>query len=210
MLFRGCIAQLAPGEDIVSACMRHMPSEPKQAPVILPRSTCKQILSKSCTFTTAMHADVLPSANGTLQYSDAPSSCDFEADTTATLAHLDSQQAQVNGSLQQLHVKLDSMAKALGITLLGQKAKVGLISARHGPEQQEKEEVQQQVNSLISQVEATLQQPSKPPSAAIKGSRADSSSIGTAVQKQLDSVSQQLASQVRLLLLALLEFQLDT
>lgn len=151
---------------------------------------------QSCMLIAAMHADGLPSANDALQYSDTPSSSDFEADTTATLNHLDNQQAQVSGSLQQLHVKLDSVAKALGITLSGPQAKIALISAHHGPEQHEKEEVQQQVNSLISQVEATLQRPSKPPSATIKGSRADSSSIGTVVQKQLDSVSEQLASQV--------------
>lgn len=130
------------------------------------------------------------------QHSEAPSSSTFETDTTATLAHLDLQQAQVNGSLHQLHVKLDSVAKALGVTFSGQQAKTGLISAHRGPDQHDKEEVHQQVNSLISQVEATLQHPTKPPAVAIKGSRVESSSIGTAVQRQLDAVSEQLASQV--------------
>ena len=130
------------------------------------------------------------------QHSEAPSSSTFETETTATLAHLDLQQAQANGSLHQLHVKLDSVAKALGITVSGQQTKTGLISAHRGPDQHDKEEVHQQVNSLISQVEATLQQPTNPPAVAIKGSRAQSSSIGTAVQRQLDAVSEQLASQV--------------
>ncbi len=50
------------------------------------------------------------------------------------------------------------------------------------------------MDSLISQVEATLQHPpSKAPANAEAASRAESSSIGAAVRKQLDLVGQQLA-----------------
>lgn len=143
------------------------------------------------------HADTLVPHLGSDNHASQASTHNsaFEADTSATLAHLDQQQAQVHGSLQQLHTKLDKVAAALGITLSDTYSKAGLISALHGSDKQEQQEAQQQMDSLISQVEATLQQPDKAPAAA-KASRTESSSIGTAVQRQLDLVTEQLAAQV--------------
>ena len=58
----------------------------------------------------------------------------------------------------------------------------------------------QQMDSLISQVEATLQHPlAQAPATADIASRSESSSIGAAVRKQLDSVGEQLAQKVNLL-----------
>ncbi len=53
----------------------------------------------------------------------------------------------------------------------------------------------QQMDSLISQVEATL---APAPATADIASRSESSSIGAAVRKQLDSVGEQLAQKVNL------------
>lgn len=125
------------------------------------------------------------------QHPEGLSSKSFERDTSATLAHMDQQQAAVLGSLQQLHSKLDTVAKALGI-LPEQLTQTSFKSAHHGSGhgQRTSDARQQEVIALMSQVALTLQQPR-----TAEEDATDRSSISTAIQKQLDSVSAQLASQ---------------
>ena len=95
------------------------------------------------------------------------------------------------------------MVQHLGIPN-NQKAAPSLISAHRGyaHEQLTQPQHDQQMDSLISQVEATLQHPTSktpaPPQAVAElASRSDSNSIGAAVRKQLDLVGEQLATKVR-------------
>ena len=115
---------------------------------------------------------------------------------------MDQEQSQVVDSLKHLHLKLDKVVQHLGIST-GQKLMPSLISAHHGLTHQSTAQPQHdpQVDSLISQVEATLQHPtSKAPATtpiiAELSSRSESSSIGAAVRKQLDLVGEQLANKV--------------
>lgn len=127
------------------------------------------------------------------QHPEGLSSKSLETDTSATLAHLDQQQASVAGSLQQLHSKIDTIVKALGISMPEQLTQTSLISAHHvsGHGQRTSQAMQQEVTALMSQVALTLQQPR-----TAEEDATDRSYISTAVQKQLDSVNAQLASQV--------------
>ena len=98
-------------------------------------------------------------------------------------------------SLQHLHHKLDGVAKHLGVITSGHKPLPSLISAHRGNDHDASPDMEhdQQMDSLISQVEATL---APAPATADIASRSESSSIGAAVQKQLDSVGEQLAQKV--------------
>lgn len=127
------------------------------------------------------------------QHPEGLSSKSFERDTSATLAHVDQQQAAVLGSLQQLQSKIDTIAKALGISMPEQLTQTSLILAHHGSGhgQRTAEARQQEVTALMSQVALTLQQPR-----TAEQDATDHSSISTAVQQQLESVNAQLASQV--------------
>lgn len=104
-------------------------------------------------------------------------------------------------SLQHLHKKLDSVAKHLGVITPGHKPLPSLISAHRGDDHDASADMEhdEQMDSLISQVEATLQHPlAQAPATADIASRSESSSIGAAVRKQLDSVGEQLAQKVKL------------
>ena len=80
---------------------------------------------------------------------------DFPDHTTdsATIAHIDHEQFQVLDSLQQLHQKLDAMAKHLGITAPGHKAPSSLIGAHRGsvPATSPDTEHHLKMDTLISQ-----------------------------------------------------------
>lgn len=118
---------------------------------------------------------------------------------TEILAHIDHEQSQVIDSLHHLHQKLDNVARHLGLATSSNKAAPSLISAHRGSDQDGSADTEHdhQMDSLISQVEATLQHPpSKPPAIAEGAARAESSSIGAAVRKQLDLVGEQLANKV--------------
>lgn len=77
---------------------------------------------------------------------------------SATHGHDDPKQNQVMDSLQQLHLKLDTMTKHFGISAPGHKNDPSLISAHrdsnHGPSPDA--EHHQQMDSLISQVDRVL------------------------------------------------------
>ncbi|KAA6425581.1 MAG: hypothetical protein FRX49_04478 [Trebouxia sp. A1-2] len=112
------------------------------------------------------------------------------------IAHIDHEQSFVLDSLQHLHQKLDGVAKHLGVTTSGHKPLPSLISAHRGSDHDVSADMEhdQQMDSLISQVEATLQHPlAQAPATADIASRSESSSIGAAVRKQLDLVGEQLA-----------------
>lgn len=112
------------------------------------------------------------------------------------IAHIDHEQSLVLDSLQHLHKKLDSVAKHLGVITPGHKPLPSLISAHRGDDHDASADMEhdEQMDSLISQVEATLQHPlAQAPATADIASRSESSSIGAAVRKQLDSVGEQLA-----------------
>ena len=128
--------------------------------------------------------------------------CCFSADTenhtdSEIIAHIDHEQSLVLDSLQHLHHKLDGVAKHLGVTKSGHKPLPSLISAHRGNDHDASADMEhdQQMDSLISQVEATL---APAPATADIASRSESSSIGAAVRKQLDSVGEQLAQKVNL------------
>ena len=86
--------------------------------------------------------------------------------TTSSATHRqdDHEQNQVMDSLQQLHLKLDSMAKHFGINAPGHKNVPSLISAHrdsnHGASPDA--EHHQQMDSLISQVVACTPKPTRP------------------------------------------------
>ncbi len=132
--------------------------------------------------------------------------CCLSADTenhtdSEIIAHIDHEQSLVLDSLQHLHHKLDGVAKHLGVITSGHKPLPSLISAHRGNDHDASADMEhdQQMDSLISQVEATLQHPLAPaPATADIASRSESSSIGAAVRKQLDSVGEQLAQKVNL------------
>ena len=132
--------------------------------------------------------------------------CCLSADTenhtdSEIIAHIDHEQSLVLDSLQHLHQKLDSVAKHLGLTTSGHKPLPSLISAHRGSDHDASADIEhdQQMDSLISQVEATLQHSlAQAPATADIASRSESSSIGAAVRKQLDSVGEQLAHKVHL------------
>ena len=132
--------------------------------------------------------------------------CCFSADTenhtdSEIIAHIDHEQSLVLDSLQHLHQKLDGVAKHLGVITSGHKPLPSLISAHRGDDHDASADMEhdQQMDSLISQVEATLQHPfAQAPATADIASRSESSSIGAAVRKQLDSEGEQLAQKVNL------------
>jgi len=115
------------------------------------------------------------------------------------IAHIDNEQSLVLDSLQHLHQKLDGVAEHLGLTTSGHKPLPSLISEHRGSDHDASADIEhdQQMDSLISQVEATLQHPlAQALATADTASRSESSSIGAAVRKQLDLVGEQLAQKV--------------
>ena len=117
------------------------------------------------------------------------------------IAHIDHENSQVIHSLQQLHQKLDSVTKHLGITTSGHQTLPDLISAHRAGahDLSANTEHNEQMDNLLSQLEATLQQPPPDaPATAEAASRTEGSSIGAAVRKQLDLVGEQLANRVTL------------